>query len=73
MLDRALTDPAIHETLVHVEEIALATAGTANHIEASTKDLEDYVHRFTRPASQIKTFLLFLLDNGFKVRSVLGY
>jgi uncharacterized protein len=50
----AMSDPAIHETMVHVD-------GTAGNLDATSSDIHDFVHRETTPVrgtwNVIKAFL----------------
>ena len=59
----AMTDPAIHETLAHLDDTsaraavtAAETAQVAGHLNDAARDFAAYVHRITAPAHGIYSF-----------------
>jgi hypothetical protein len=75
----AMNDPAIHETLAHVDEISQKTAVTADqaaqataHVNTALADIAAYVHRMTAPARGIWTFAKELLGLAAQARQAGG-
>lgn len=76
-LSARLNDPAVADLATHLDAAAagLATAsgnvadGTA-HLDHATADIEQSVHRLTRPPSLLKSIGMTLLDVGAKLGSI---
>lgn len=61
----AMSDPAIHETLAHVD-------GTASNLNAASSDFAAYVHRMTAPARGVWNALIKLLGLAAQARQASG-
>jgi ABC-type transporter Mla subunit MlaD len=75
----AMNDPAIHETISHLDETsaraALAAAQTeqiAGHLNDASRDFAAYVHRMTAPAKGIYSVLKTLLGLAAQARQAGG-
>jgi hypothetical protein len=75
----AMNDPAIHETISHLDETsaraALAAAQTeqiAGHLNDASRDFAAYVHRMTAPAKGIYSALKTLLGLAAQARQAGG-
>jgi hypothetical protein len=74
-----LADPAIHDSLAHVDEasqktavLADQTAQTAAHLNAASADFAAYVHRMTAPARGVWNALKTLLGLAAQARQASG-
>ena len=73
-----LNDPAIAQMAAHLNEAAAnvaaaskSTAAGAEHLDKATADIEQAVHRLTRPPSLAKRIGMALLDVGAKLGSIM--
>jgi ABC-type transporter Mla subunit MlaD len=48
-LDKLISDPQITSTIASVNTIAANTATTSQNVNATSKDIKDYVHQLTHP------------------------
>lgn len=71
--DVLITDPKLTEILGHINDTtAQANIAVAN-VAATTKKVDVYVERITKPASLLQRVFMGLLDVGYKARLVLGF
>lgn len=75
----AMNDPAIHETLAHVDETSARAAITAaetvqiaGHLNDASRDFAAYVHRITAPARGVYSFFKELLGLARDARQAGG-
>lgn len=61
----AMSDPAIHETLIHVD-------GTAGNLDATSSDIHAYVHRITTPVRGTWAIIKELLGLTYQTRGALA-
>ena len=72
-----LQDPEISQMAEHlnlaagsIADAAASTASATKHLDASTADVEQAVHRLTRPPSMLKQIGMGILDVGAKLGSI---
>lgn len=65
-----LADPSIPASLKSTQETSAQLAASAAHLEKSTADIQEAVHRWTRPPSVAKSAVSFILDVGSKVANI---
>lgn len=75
----AMNDPAIHDTLAHLDDTsaraavaAAETAQVAGHLNDASRDFAAYVHRITAPAHGIYSFVRELLGLARDARQAGG-
>ncbi len=69
----AMSDPAIHDTLVHLDGVAAESEKTAAHLEATTHDVQTFIHRETEPVRGTWNLFKELLSLTFQARGAIGY
>jgi hypothetical protein len=57
----AQTSGQVTQIAVHANEASANLSVASGNVNLASKDVRDYIHRLTRPASAIKTFFLHLL------------
>lgn len=65
-----LDDPAIADLAKHLDETSAQLQQTSEHMAATTADIEQAVHRMTRPPSLVKRIGEDILDVGAKLGSM---
>lgn len=70
--DKVFADPSISATLKGTQETTEQLALTAGHLEKSASDIQEAVHRMTRPPSFAKSAGMFILDIGSKLGNIVS-
>jgi hypothetical protein len=65
-----LDDPAIADLATNLDKSAASLVETNAHLEKTTADIEQAVHRLTRPPSLIKQIGMGILDTAAKLGSI---
>jgi len=65
-----LDDPAIADLAKNLDQSAATLTQTSDHLEKATADIEQAVHRLTRPPSLAKRIGMAILDVGAKLGSI---
>lgn len=65
-LARLTGDPALLQTVQHVNASTANVESATGHLDASTKEVELYVKHLTKPASWVRSLGIFLLDTASK-------
>lgn len=65
-----LDDPAISDLAQNLDATSVSLKVTADHFDKTTADIEQEVHRLTRPPSMLKQIGMGILDVGAKLGSI---
>lgn len=69
-IDDAVSDPSIHDSFLHFDQMSIDGAAMTHNGVLMTNDARDYVHRLTRPVRGTVAIAEFILEHGYQVRAL---